>query len=236
MPATLTTDLSNRPHADGLSSSNVATESAQAPQQSPRQLPEPAPVPVLVLDACVMMSGLLRPLLLNLALAGAFRPVWSDRIGQEWVRNAARLWPIAPSLLEHEWQLMQLQFPQANMGDVTAYEAGLRHSDRKDWHVVAAGIAAVDRQAPGPVSVMTWNLKDFSRSELRNQQLGLTDPDRLLSLWWPTQTRQLRQSIENTVAELITSGRRQPEPTTTLLRRDRLFRLAAMVERSTHPA
>lgn len=180
-----------------------------------------------------MMSGLLRPLLLNLAQAGAFRPIWSDRIGQEWVRNAARLWPIAPELLDHEWHLMQQQFPQANMGDVIAFEAGLRHSDRKDWHVVAAGIAAIDRQIPGPVSVMTWNLKDFSRPELRKQQLGLTDPDRLLSLWWPTRTPQLKQAIEDTVAELIASGRRQPESVTALLRRDRLFRLAAMYARAT---
>ncbi len=185
----------------------------------------------MVLDACIMMSGLLRPLLLNLAQAGVYVPLWTDKIGDEWQRNAARLWPIEPSLLAEEWQRMQDQFPQANMGDVTTFETELRHTDRKDKHVAAAGIAAVRRQVSSPVSVLTWNIKDFSRSELRKQGLGLTDPDRLLSLWWPTHKTVLMEHIERTLSELFASGRRQPEPSVTMLKRDRLFRLAGCYER-----
>mgnify|MGYP000196262726 CR=1 FL=1 len=187
--------------------------------------------PGLVLDACIMMSGLLRPLLLSLGHAGVLIPIWTDKIGDEWQRNAARLWPIEPSLLAAEWQDMQAQFPQANMGDVTEFEAELRHTDRKDKHVAAAGIASIARAASGPVSVLTWNIKDFSRSELRKQGLGLTDPDRLLSMWWPTHTTVLKAHIEQTLNELFTSGRRQPETVVTMLKRDRLFRLAGCYER-----
>ena len=79
--------------------------------------------PALVLDACVMMSGLLRPLLLDLAATGLFAPLWTYKIGQEWQRNAARLWQIEPQVLESEWQHMQERFPQADMGDVTEHEA-----------------------------------------------------------------------------------------------------------------
>jgi len=188
--------------------------------------------PALVLDACIMMSGLLRPLLLNLAEMGLFKPLWTDKIGQEWQRNAARLWPIDPALLKDEWQCMQAQFPAANMGDVTEFETALKHTDRKDKHVAATGIAAVLAQLGNPVSVLTWNIKDFSRSELRRQQLGLIDPDRLLSQWWPTERRALINALDITVAELVTSGRRQPEPMLSLLRRDRLFRLAGLYELS----
>ena len=187
--------------------------------------------PGLVLDACILMSGLLRPLLLNLAQAGLLMPLWTDKIGQEWQRNAARLWPIEPELLKNEWQLMQEQFPHSNMGDVTEFEAELRHTDRKDKHVAAAGIAGVSKQVAQPISVLTWNLKDFSRSELRKQQLGLIDPDRLLSQWWPTQSSQLQQHIDTTVEELFSAGRRQPEPVVAMLKRDRLFRLARCYER-----
>lgn len=187
--------------------------------------------PGLVLDACILMSGLLRPLLLNLAHAGLLMPLWTDKIGQEWQRNAARLWPIEPDLLKNEWQLMQEQFPHSNMGDVTEFEADLRHTDRKDKHVAAAGIAGVSRQVAQPISVLTWNLKDFSRSELRKQQLGLIDPDRLLSQWWPTQSSQLQQRIDTTVEDLFSTGRRQPEPVVAMLKRDRLFRLAGCYER-----
>jgi len=186
--------------------------------------------PALVLDACVMMSGLLRPLLLNLAKTGLFDPLWTDKIGQEWQRNAARLWPIDPELLKAEWQSMQERFPAANMGDVTPFEASLKHTDRKDKHVAATGIAAVAAVHAGPISVLTWNIKDFSRSELRRQQLGLIDPDRLFSQWWPTHRRLLSETLDLTVAELVSSGRRQPEPMLGMLRRDRLFRLAGLYE------
>ncbi len=186
--------------------------------------------PALVIDACIMMSGLLRPLLLNLAQTGLFDPLWTDKIGQEWQRNAARLWPIDPELLKSEWQSMQEQFPSANMGDVTPFEAALKHTDRKDKHVAATGIAAVETAHLGPISVLTWNIKDFSRSELRRQQLGLIDPDRLLSQWWPTQRQILSTALDLTVDELVTSGRRQPEPMLGMLRRDRLFRLAGLYE------
>lgn len=184
--------------------------------------------PALVLDACVMMSGLLRPLLLNLAQTGLFNPLWTDKIGQEWQRNAARLWPIDPDVLKREWQSMQEQFPSANMGDVTPFEVTLKHTDRKDKHVAATGIAAVSSSQTGPISVLTWNIKDFSRSELRRQQLGLIDPDRLLSQWWPTERQTLSAALDATVTELVSSGRRQPEPMVDLLRRDRLFRFAGL--------
>ncbi len=187
--------------------------------------------PALVLDACVMMSGLLRPLLLNLGHAGILRPIWTDKIGQEWQRNAARLWPIDPALLENEWQSMQEQFPLANMGDVTAFEVDLRHTDRKDKHVAAAGIAGVARAISSSVSVLTWNIKDFSRSELRKQQLGLMDPDRLLSQWWPIHAQTLKAQIEHTIDTLFATGRRQPEPVLNMLKRDRLFRLAGCYAR-----
>lgn len=186
--------------------------------------------PAFVLDACIMMSGLLRPLLLNLAKTGLFDPLWTDKIGQEWQRNAARLWPIDPELLKSEWQSMQEQFPAANMGDVTPFETALKHTDRKDKHVAATGIAAVETAHVGPISVLTWNIKDFSRSELRRQQLGLIDPDRLFSQWWPIHRQILSEALHLTVADLVSSGRRQPEPMLDMLRRDRLFRLAGLYE------
>lgn len=198
--------------------------------EAQHSVPQDAQRPALVLDACIMMSGLLRPLLLNLAKTGLFAPLWTDKIGQEWQRNAARLWPIDPELLKSEWQSMQEQFPAANMGDVTPFEASLKHTDRKDKHVAATGIAAVETTQAVSISVLTWNIKDFSRSELRRQRLGLIDPDRLFSQWWPTHRQVLSEALDLTVAELVSSGRRQPEPMLCMLRRDRLFRLAGLYE------
>ena len=92
-------------------------------------------------------------------------------------------------------------------------------------------MAGVAKQIAQPISVLTWNLKDFSRSELRKQQLGLIDPDRLLAQWWVTQQNTLQRHIEAAIEALLSAGRRQPEPVVTLLKRDRLFRLAGCYER-----
>lgn len=232
-PRTISVDTSqDDAHRDTTLSIAISTRPVN--QANPESVTASAVLqqaPGLVLDACVLMSGLLRPLLLNLAQAGLLMPLWTDKIGQEWQRNAARLWPIEPELLKKEWQLMQEQFPHSDMGDVTEFEAELRHTDRKDKHVAATGIAGVSRQVAQPISVLTWNLKDFSRAELRKQQLGLIDPDRLLSQWWATRSSLLQQHIDATIKELFSTGRRQPEPVVAMLKRDRLFRLAGCYER-----
>ncbi len=63
--------------------------------------------------------------------------------------------------------------------DIEPYEAGLRYSDPKDFHVIAAGLARRARcglQVPPVVQVATWNLKDFNRSEMRRQGLDASIP------------------------------------------------------------
>lgn len=192
-----------------------------------------APPHLIVLDACVLMSGLLRPTLLALASAGLFTPLWSERIGEEWRRNAARLWSIPPEALQDEWDRMQVQFPQANVKGFEAYEAGLRYSDPKDWHVIAAALAARARSGL-PVrpqaSVLTWNLKDFNRSELRRQDLQVFDPDRLLAQWWRDHAVLIRAALQHTLDDLARQGRGREGNPTDIVRRERLFRLSRLIQ------
>lgn len=195
--------------------------------------PVSAPVHFVVLDACILMSGVLRPALLQLARAGRYRPLWNQRIGQEWRRNAARIWAIPPDLLQREWDLMQRDFPAADAGDVSAYEAGLRYSDAKDHHVIAAGLAGRARsgmQATPEVTVLTWNLKDFNRPELRRQGLDAVDPDRLLARWWQDDPGQIHGVIAATLRDLAAEGRGRTGTLIETLRRERLFRLARLVD------
>lgn len=204
------------------------------PVALPDQMSTNPPIPhFVVLDACVLMSGVLRPALLTLAQAGRFRPLWSERIGLEWRRNAARLWDISPTVLESEWQLMQEQFPLADAGDVSPYETGLRYSDAKDWHVIAAGLAGRARSglAMRPeVTVLTWNLKDFNRSELRRQGMDSSDPDRMLVRWWQEDPALLYGVLTDTLRELAEQGRPRQGDLVETLRRERLFRLARLAE------
>lgn len=185
-----------------------------------------------VLDACILMSGVLRPALLDLAELGWFQPIWSERIGIEWRRNAARIWSVPADVLEAEWAAMQRRFPHADPGDVTPYLVGLRDSDAKDWHVIAAGLAARARQPQhgATVAVLTWNLKDFRRAELRRLGLELTDPDRILCAWWTHNPAQVTEVLQRTLADLAAAGRPRTGELTDVLRRERLFRLARLVE------
>lgn len=192
-----------------------------------------APPRFIVLDACVLMSGIVRRLMLSLAAHGVYQPVWSERIGEEWRRNAARLWAIPQDVLQAQWAEMNERFPQASEGDLQAYESVLRYSDPKDFHVIAAGLARRARcglQRPPEVVVATWNLKDFSRSELRRQGLDVFNPDRLLSQWWQEDAERMRASIGAIPADYVALGR-EPEPLATTLHRERLYRLKALIAR-----
>ena len=86
---------------------------------------EPSPAPFVVLDACVLMSTVLRQLLLRTAQNGVFEPVWTERIGEEWRRNAARLWGASREILDDLWDAMNQAFPGAMESDTQAYETGL---------------------------------------------------------------------------------------------------------------
>jgi len=184
----------------------------------------------LVLDACVLMSSILRPLLLEMAEGGWFQPVWSERIGLEWRRNAARIWGVPPEALEAEWQAMCRRFPTADPGEASAYEAGLQYSDPKDRHVIAAGLASRARaglQVAPEVRVLTWNLKDFNRSELRRQGLSVWDPDRQFAAWAGEDRGRMLAALATVPVHAQALGRIEPASVT--LRRERLFRTGRLL-------
>jgi hypothetical protein len=183
--------------------------------------------PFVVLDACVLMSTLQRQLLLRVADQGVFQPIWTEHIGEEWRRNAARLWQIPPAKLAAQWNAMNQRFPDAMEADTGPYEIGLRYSDPKDFHVIAAGLARRARcglQRPPAVQVMTWNLKDFDRSELRRQGLDVYSPDQLLADWWRAGPSRLNAAVQAVAADSVALGH-TPEPLADTLERERLHRL-----------
>src|SRR5690606_29259306 len=146
----------------------------------------------IVIDTCVLMSNILRHLLLRMAQSGHFHPVWAEYIGVEWRRNASRIWNVAPEILDTEWIKMQHQFPLANMGDVAAFEEGLKRSDKKDWHVIAAARSIQQKHPESTICILTRNIKDFHRAEIRNLGLYLYDPDQFLVMCWERHQAQMQ--------------------------------------------
>jgi len=194
---------------------------------------------ILVIDTCVLISNVLRRLLLRLADQACFQPAWSSVIGDEWQRNAARLWGVSASDIQTQWLALQADFPHADQGEITAFKAGLRRSDPKDWHVIAAARAAKSRAggitaagvpaAGSPVAgasagIVTRNIKDFNRTELRGYGLTLFDPDELLVrclLQYPLQAA----SAFDEIPDFALAPGKELEPLDVILKRERLFRL-----------
>ena len=70
-----------------------------------------------VLDANVLFPTILREILTDLAQAGLYDALWSDRILEEWRRAAARTGPDAESVAGAQIALLRLRFPQAVQPD-----------------------------------------------------------------------------------------------------------------------
>ena len=180
---------------------------------------------VLVMDTCVLLSNVLRRMFFQLAARGAFQLAWSPIIGDEWRRNAHRLWGTEADLLQAHWQAIQLAFPEADLGDVSAGKEGLRYSDPKDWHVIAAARCAQLRWPQAQVVVLTRNVKDFNRSELRRLGLQLWEPDQCL---WQYAQEGMSLSEEHLTGLAQDAAREAQELSVEqMLKRERLFRYAA---------
>jgi predicted nucleic acid-binding protein len=132
--------------------------------------------PVAVLDACVLFQGRLTNLLLHLAEAKAFEPIWSDDIHAEWMRNLGAKIGIPIDKIEYRRGEMEKAFPAANVPAPLRLVAAVRgmsktSAQRKDAHVVATAVAAK------AAVIVTHNIKDFSADVLARYGLTKVRPD-----------------------------------------------------------
>lgn len=127
---------------------------------------------VVVYDACVLYSALLRDLFMQLALSGLFRARWTDRIHEEWMRNVlARRADIPRSKLERVRQLMDSNIENCLVAGYESLETGLALPDPDDRHVLAAAILC------HAGAIVTFNLKDFPDAALTPHGIAAQHPD-----------------------------------------------------------
>ena len=127
----------------------------------------------VVLDACVLLPYQLSDLLLRLAEADLYQPVWSDQILVEVERNLLGKFKQDPARVVRRLGHMQAAFPTAT---VTGYEPLIRSmtNDQKDRHVAAAAVRA------GAAVIVTANLKDFPAAALAPYGIVAVQPDEFL--------------------------------------------------------
>lgn len=133
-------------------------------------------VPACVLDANVLYPAQLRDLLMRLAVAGLFRPHWTDEIHDEWTRNVLADHPdLEPEALRRTRRLMERALPAAQVTGFERRIRGLELPDPDDRHVLAAAIEV------GADLIVTFNLGDFPAEALQARGILAAHPDALVS-------------------------------------------------------
>ncbi|MFK7753738.1 MAG: RSP_2648 family PIN domain-containing protein [Sedimentitalea sp.] len=125
----------------------------------------------IVIDTCVLFPTVMREMVLGVAATGAFEPVWSARILEEWARAAHKLGPTGPAQARGEIALMSARWSNAETAVPPGLEARLWLPDPADVHVLALAVAS-----PAD-AIMTLNAKDFPRNILAEEGLLRVDPD-----------------------------------------------------------
>lgn len=172
-----------------------------------------------LLDTCVIYPTVMRQMLLGAAKGGAFTPLWSARIIEEWQRAAVKLGPAGVAQAAGEAAMLALDWPDARVTWPPSLEARLWLPDPADTHVLAAAIAG-----SGDV-IVTLNARDFPRNVLAEEGLSRADPDAFLFGIWQAQPEMMAK-VGSTV---LTEARRlsgEDWHIRALLKKARLPRLA----------
>ncbi len=128
-----------------------------------------------VLDANVLYSYPLTSVLLELAEARLYRPIWSADIHAEWIGAITANRPdIDPAKLERRRAAMDHALPDACVSGYQRLVAAIELPDPTDRHVVAAAIRAKAQV------IVTFNEKDFPADALAEYDLCAQHPDTFL--------------------------------------------------------
>ena len=173
----------------------------------------------IVLDTCVLYPTVMREMLLGVARAGMFTPIWSPRILEEWARAAIKLGPTGEAQARAEIAALSIDFAAACHPEAPHIAQRLWLPDAQDIHVLAL---AVNTSAD---AIMTLNAKDFPRGTLMEQGLKRCDPDGFLMTCWQQDDAAVQQVADRVLktANTLSGGEWGMRA---LLKKARLPRLA----------
>ncbi|MEA5537346.1 PIN domain-containing protein [Crocosphaera sp. XPORK-15E] len=130
---------------------------------------------IVVYDACVLYPAPLRDLLMWLALSGLFQAKWTEKIHQEWISNVLKNRPdLTLAQLNRTKDLMNRHVRDALVNNYEYLIPTLTLPDPNDRHILATAIKAKASL------IITFNLKDFPFSILKNHQLEAISPDEFI--------------------------------------------------------
>lgn len=135
----------------------------------------------LVIDTNVFVAGLrsgggAARLVLRRALEGHYQPLFGNALWQEYVDLLGRdVWGLATT--EHERQQILAALAQRSQWITIYYGWRPNLADEADNHLVELALAG------GAEAIVTHNLRDVARGELRFPQLRVVTPAECLEIW-----------------------------------------------------
>ncbi|SFE15083.1 PIN domain-containing protein [Actinopolyspora alba] len=125
------------------------------------------------LDACCLVPINLTDVLLRLAEAQTYRPLWSEQVLDEVERNLPLVSSMTSVKAQRRVRVMRTQFRDALVTDYESLVPSMTN-DRKDRHVLAAAIRG------GAAVLVTDNTKDFPYEATEPYDIGVVTPDEFL--------------------------------------------------------
>jgi predicted nucleic acid-binding protein len=175
----------------------------------------------VLLDANVLFPTVLREMLLGAAALGAFHPLWSARILEEWARATRRLPEGAEAIARAEIAMLRACWPGAEVEAPPDLAATLSLPDPDDRHVLAAAIAG------GAGILLTRNRADFPGRTLARHGILLREPDGFLTEL--VGEGQDIAAVAGAVAARTAAASGRPQPILPLLKRAGLPRLGRLL-------
>lgn len=150
-----------------------------------------------VLDSCVLYPAHLRDLFMHLALKKVFRPRWSDEIHNEWISAVLRTRPdLTESQLLRTRSLMNSNVIGCLIKKYEHHIPNIILPDPKDRHVLAVAI-----EADADI-IVTFNLKDFPKTELNKFNISPSHPDVFLEKLLTKKTSLFLEAITQQISTL----------------------------------
>ena len=154
----------------------------------------------VLIDANVLFPTLLRDLVLSYAATGAFQPLWSPRILEEWRRAAARKSEADGDIADVEIASITALFPNASAPAKIKTESRLSLPDPDDIHVLAAAVDA------GADELLTLNTKDFPTRALSAEGILRRDPDGFLLEAYHSDPDAMRALVQEVLSRASSHG------------------------------
>lgn len=178
----------------------------------------------VLIDTCVLYPTVMREVLLGVAKTGAFQPLWSARILEEWARAARKIGSEGEAQARAEIAVLRAQWPKAEVAVEPGLEARLWLPDENDIHVLAAAVGS------SADAILTVNTKDFPRGVLAEEDVLRIEPDGFLMDLWIEAPDPVARAAEAVLAQANVLSD-QPWEMRALLKKARLPRLAKALTR-----